>query len=376
MLDSNFQIFNEMASRPISKLNKTELRAEMEMRNLEIGGSMTKAQMIEAIQISDSEKFDKEIEAHEHEIESLNASLGRLNRQPVFAEPTPMSHHGSNDERPSIRMRSNNSRVRELEIEFELEKLRILQIEIDRKFKNEQLERDRSLEYEKLKYQERDKQREFEEKEKQRESRGERKTKRRTRQREADERERDRQFQLELKKVELASKANKDNVQGHPNSDINNSSKLIPHQGANEDVLEYFVLFEKTAELHNINKDQWHLIISGKFNEKTRHIFKRLSIADMQSYDKIKEELMKHFKMSPLTHYLKFRSIEKVPNETFNQFANRLTEIFNLYLESKSITTFEGLHDDIILQKFLETLRGNIRRYVMDKSSKHSGRGY
>ena len=170
MLDSNFQIFNEMASRPISKLNKTELRAEMEMRNLEIGGSMTKAQMIEAIQISDSEKFDKEIEAHEHEIESLNASLGRLNRQPVFVEPTPMSHHGSNDERPSIRMRSNNSRVRELEIEFELEKLRILQIEIDKKFQNEQLERDRSLEYEKLKYQERDKQREFEEKEKQRES--------------------------------------------------------------------------------------------------------------------------------------------------------------------------------------------------------------
>ena len=54
----------------------------MEMRNLEIGGSMTKAQMIEAIQISDSEKFDKEIEAHEHEIESLNVSLGRLNSQP------------------------------------------------------------------------------------------------------------------------------------------------------------------------------------------------------------------------------------------------------------------------------------------------------
>ena len=367
-----------MASRPISKLNKTELRAEMEMRNLEIGGSMTKAQMIEAIQISDSEKFDKEIEAHEHEIESLNVSLGRLNRQPVFAEPTPMSHHGSHDERPSIRMRSNNSRVRELEIEFELEKLRILQIEIDKKFQNEQLERDRSLEYEKLKYQERDKQREFEEKEKQREA-DERERERqreadererekqreadererekqreadereRDRQREADERERDRQFQLELKKVELASKANKDNAQAHPNSDINNSSKLIPHQGANEDVMEYFVLFEKTAELHSINKDQWHLIISGKFNEKTRHIFKRLSIADMQSYDKIKEELMKHFKMSPLTHYLKFRSIEKVSNETFNQFSNRLTEIFNLYLESKSITTFEGLHDDIII---------------------------
>ena len=111
MLDSNFQIFYEMASRPISKLNKTELRVEMEMRNLEIGWSMTKPQMMEAIQIFDSEKFDTEIEAHEHEIENLNASLGLLNRQQVFVEPTPMSHHGSNDERPPIRMRSNNSRV-------------------------------------------------------------------------------------------------------------------------------------------------------------------------------------------------------------------------------------------------------------------------
>ena len=111
----------------------------MEIRNLDIGGSMTKAQMIEAIQTSDSEKFDEEIEEYEHEIETLNASLGRLNRQPIFVEPAPMSHHGGNYERLSIRMRSNNSRVRELKIEFELEKIRILQIEIDRKIKNEQL---------------------------------------------------------------------------------------------------------------------------------------------------------------------------------------------------------------------------------------------
>jgi len=87
----------------------------------------------------------------------------------------------------------------------------------------------------------------------------------------------------------------------------------------------------------------------------------------MQSYDKIKEELLKHFKLSPLTHYTKFWNMVKTPGETFNQFSNRLTETFNIYLESKDITNFETLHDDIILQKFLKNLTGNLRRNCMDK---------
>ena len=87
----------------------------------------------------------------------------------------------------------------------------------------------------------------------------------------------------------------------------------------------------------------------------------------MQSYAQIKEALLKHFKLSLLTHYIKFIHFEKDPKDTVNQFGNSLTEAFDLYLESKRIKDLKALHDDMILQKFIENLRGNIRRYVTDK---------
>ena len=95
---------------------------------------------------------------------------------------------------------------------------------------------------------------------------------------------------------------------------------MLPTQHKNEDVLEFFNLFEKTAKLHNIDEKRWHLSIGNKFNEATRQVFQRLSIEEMQSFAQIKAALLKHFKLSPLTHYLKFRNFEKDPKDIFNQF--------------------------------------------------------
>ena len=185
------------------------------------------------------------------------------------------------------------------------------------------------------------------------------------------DKEKDRNFQLNMKKVEMKDvSVNSDDDEGHVHHRGSADYKVLPNQRQNENVLEYFTLFEKTATLHNIKEDRWHLSIGTKFNEATRQVFQRLSIEEMQSYETIKAELLKHFKLSSLTLYTNFRNYEKDPKDTFNQFGNRLTEAFDLYLESKKIKEFDDLHDDVILQQFCENLKGNLRRYVMDKDPK------
>ena len=179
------------------------------------------------------------------------------------------------------------------------------------------------------------------------------------------DREKEREYQLQLKQVENKGNDDADNESFTHERSID--YKVLPTQHKGEDVLEFFNLFEKTAKLHNIDEKRWHLSIGNKFNEATRQVFQRLSIEEMQSYAQIKEALLKHLKLSPLTHYIKFRYFEKDPKDTFNQFGNSLTEVFDWYLESKQIKDFDTLHDDMILQKFIENLRGNIRRYMMDK---------
>ena len=158
------------------------------------------------------------------------------------------------------------------------------------------------------------------------------------------DRDKERQYQLQLKRVENKGNEDADNESFTHERSID--YKVLPTQHKGEDVSEFFNLFEKTAKLHNIDEKRWHLSIGNKFNEATRQVLQRLSIEEMQSYAQIKEALLKHFKLSPLTHCTKFRNFEKDPKDTFNQFGNSLTEAFDLYLESKQIKDFEGLHDE------------------------------
>ena len=185
------------------------------------------------------------------------------------------------------------------------------------------------------------------------------------------DREKDRNFQLSMKKAEMKDLSGTlDDDEGHAHYRGSADYKVLPNQRQNENVLEYFTLFEKTATLQNFKEDRWHLSIGTKFNEATRQVFQRLSIEEMQSYETIKAELLKHFKLSSLRLYTNFRNYEKDQKNTFNQFGNRLTEAFDLYLESKKIKEFDALHDDVILHQFCENLKGNLRRYVMDKDPK------
>ena len=124
------------------------------------------------------------------------------------------------------------------------------------------------------------------------------------------DRDKEKPYQLQLKRVENKGNEDADNESFTHERSIDH--KVLPTQHKGEDVLEFFNLFEKTAKLHNIDEKRWHLSIGNKFNEATRQVFQRLSIEEMQSYAQIKEALLKHFKLSPLTHYLEFRNFEKI----------------------------------------------------------------
>ena len=73
------------------------------------------------------------------------------------------------------------------------------------------------------------------------------------------DREKDRNFQLNMKKAEMKDlSGNSDEEEGRAHYRGSADYKVLPNQRQNENVLEYFTLFEKTATLHNIKEDRWH----------------------------------------------------------------------------------------------------------------------
>ena len=369
-------------SKPLKSCSKAELEEEMIMRNLQVS-NLTKQQMMDAIVQYDTDsntEINKRLEM-ESGMKTPESQMGRMNIEKKDKGQTCSTKASKN------LSRNEEARVLELRYQMEIQKLQIAvdeerkrfseiedekrrrECEADRLFRAEQAEKDREL---KLQLSRIEMEMEIEKQKMESQARIEMEKQKLEREKLAfQDREKDRNFQLNMKKAEMKNlSGNSDDDEGHAHYRGSADYKVLPNQRQNENVLEYFTLFEKTATLHNIEEDRWHLSIGTKFNEATRQVFQRLSIEEMQSYETIKAELLKHFKLSSLTLYTNFRNYEKDPKDTFNQFGNRLTEAFDLYLESKKIKEFDALHDDVILQQFCENLKGNLRRYVMDKDPK------
>jgi hypothetical protein len=58
--------------------------------------------------------------------------------------------------------------------------------------------------------------------------------------------------------------------------------------------------------------------------------------------------------------------------ENYKMFLTRLQELFACYRDSKSIDTLEGLVDDCILVRFLDSLNPNTREFVLARKPKRS----
>ena len=65
------------------------------------------------------------------------------------------------------------------------------------------------------------------------------------------------------------------------------------------DVLSFFNVFEKTCTLHGIQDQQLARILPSLLNEKANKIYSRLDIETCRSYDSVKTEILRGFRLSP-----------------------------------------------------------------------------
>ena len=148
-------------------------------------------------------------------------------------------------------------------------------------------------------------------------------------------------------------------------------SKRLPAMGQNEDLLAYFLTFEKIAKINNVPDDMWPNLLPPLLNATTRTHYSRLSYEICCSYDRTKNALMTACRLTPQAYLKKFRSGHRSGDESFLQFCERLRDIQSYYYQAANITDFDSLREADLLEQFLTSLPDDVRKFVDERQPKN-----
>src|SRR6218665_396929 len=102
--------------------------------------------------------------------------------------------------------------------------------------------------------------------------------------------------------------------------------------------------------------------------QRARTIINRVTLADRDNYAKVKEQLLKEFKLTPREYRSKFMDAKKTALETYTMFTARLKNLLNYYVKSRQVNDDYGrLFDLLISDKLKESLPPGPLQFVLSK---------
>jgi hypothetical protein len=146
---------------------------------------------------------------------------------------------------------------------------------------------------------------------------------------------------------------------------------LLPKMSNDEtDVVAFFHAFERVLEMNDVGVDDWSKLLAPHLTPKAARVYSRLSLEQCRDYVTVKEHILKAYNLTQKSYWESFKRLTRQGTESYTLFANRLTDIFNYYVESKQIGDLESLKRDVVFQQFLESLNRvpSVKHFVLERN--------
>ena len=168
--------------------------------------------------------------------------------------------------------------------------------------------------------------------------------------------------ELEMKKVEKGIPSSVST--GVPKFDVTKHIRLVPHF-SEDDVDKYFIMFEKVAKSLTWPKDQWVLLLQSVLKGKAQETYSALSVSDCDSYDTVKQVILKSYELVPEAYRQRFRNLKKSEGQTFVEYARDKEVLFDRWCASREVVEdFENLKQLIIVEEFKRCIHNDIRTHL------------
>ena len=147
----------------------------------------------------------------------------------------------------------------------------------------------------------------------------------------------------------------------------------LPYFEESKDKMDsYLSRFEKYAVANKWDRSIWAAYLSALLKGRALEVYDRLSMADANDYEKLKDALLKNFDMTERGFRKKFRSDRPERSETFIKFGSRLRSYLDKWINMAKIeNTFEAICDFMARDQFLESCSRELYVHLKPKTFKN-----
>ncbi|GFW34998.1 transposable element Tc3 transposase [Trichonephila clavipes] len=173
-----------------------------------------------------------------------------------------------------------------------------------------------------------------------------------------DEQKRKNEFELEKLRIRTQSKLGADtSKKSYIKFLVKLVSKFIHRFDLKEDISLYLKSFERQAQRLNIDQENWVSHLLGLLPTEVSHIIAREPDDKANSYEHVKDLLLKRFKLTPEKFRQLFVTHQTAPERTWIDFYHELHTYFNGWIDGLKIDTFK------------KVIRSNHNRSTQTKNS-------
>ena len=148
--------------------------------------------------------------------------------------------------------------------------------------------------------------------------------------------------------------------------DVGKHIALVPPFREGE-IDSYFHAFERIANTLKWPEDMWALLLQCKLSGKAQEVCASLTLDQSLDYETVKKSILRAYELVPEAYRQKFRSTEKPADQSFVEFAQLKTVLFNKWCTASKVADFEQLRELILLEEFKKCIPERIVMYLNEQ---------
>lgn len=141
-------------------------------------------------------------------------------------------------------------------------------------------------------------------------------------------------------------------------------SGVIRRFPSEAEVPVWFEAVETTFKTYGVPRAIWGQLVFPHVVERVRYLATRLSAAELNDYDRVKDTVLEELQLAPGEYLKRFLSAAKGKEEAWMPFATRLRSYLHFYVEAREIKTKDDLIDLLVADQVKARMTPEALSYV------------
>ena len=130
--------------------------------------------------------------------------------------------------------------------------------------------------------------------------------------------------------------------------------------------MSWFISLDRLFDQLSVPYDLRAVLMRPHLNERAKNLLSRCDPDKTHDYKVVKKFLLQEMQLTPSVYVHKFNSVSKDSNERYHQFSNRLTSLFEYYVESRQVSnSYDRLTQLVIYDRIKSSLPSFLARHVL-----------